>query len=60
MRNWTAVHAFNRAAGPMHDRRAPRGGAGRDPEVEEALQDLAEDRAVHTASTTPKTAPRSP
>lgn len=26
-RNHLAVHAFNRKAGPMHDRRAPRGGA---------------------------------
>lgn len=27
-RNWTAIAAFNRSAGPMRDRRAPRGGAG--------------------------------
>lgn len=59
MRNWTAVHAFNRAAGPMHDRRTPRGGAGRDPEVEEGLRDHTESETPPTTETSTDT-PRSP
>ena len=38
-RNWTAIAAHFRRGGPMKHKNTSRGGAGLDPEIEEALRE---------------------
>lgn len=48
-RDWHAIAAHFRRGGPMKHKNTPRSGAGRDPEIEEALQERAEKKLFEAA-----------